>query len=100
MIYTVVKGDTLWGIAKKHLGKASRYVEIVQMNGIKTSVLYAGQMLRLPMHKGGTDMSDNTKIKIALAEAITTQLWVRGLITRNQREQIDNRSREILVKKD
>lgn len=52
------------------------------------------------MHKGGTDMSDNTKIKLALAEAITTQLWVRGLITRNQREQIDNRSREILVKKD
>ena len=44
-------------------------------------------------------MSDTTKVKIALAEAITTQLWVRGLISRTQREQIDKRSRETLVKK-
>lgn len=51
------------------------------------------------MLKGGTHMSDSTKVKIALAEAITTQLWVRGLISRKQREQIDNRSRENLVKK-
>lgn len=31
-------------------------------------------------------MSDRTKVKIALAEAITTQLWVKGLITQKQRE--------------
>lgn len=48
MVYTVNKGDTLWGIAKKCLGKASRYVEIVRLNGLKTSVLYAGQTLKLP----------------------------------------------------
>lgn len=46
--YVVTKGDTLWGIAKKHLGKASRYVEIVRLNGLKTSVLYAGQTLTIP----------------------------------------------------
>ena len=45
-------------------------------------------------------MSDGTKVRIALAEAITKQLWVKGLITQSQREQIDKTSREKLLKKD
>jgi nucleoid-associated protein YgaU len=48
MNYTVQKGDTLWGIAKKMLGSGFRYTEIVRLNGLKTSVLYAGQQLRIP----------------------------------------------------
>lgn len=47
-IYTVVKGDTLWGIAKTHLGSGYRYTEIVALNGLKTSLIYAGQKLKLP----------------------------------------------------
>ena len=46
--YTVVKGDTLWGIAKKLLGSGYRYTEIVKLNGLKTSVIYSGQVLRIP----------------------------------------------------
>lgn len=46
--YTVVKGDTLWGIAKKQLGKGARYTEIVQLNGLKTTTIYSGQVLKLP----------------------------------------------------
>ena len=42
-------------------------------------------------------MSDKTKVKIALAEAITNQLWVKGLITQQQREQIDKYSRNKLI---
>ncbi len=30
--YTIVSGDTLWGIAKKFLGKGVRYVEIYDLN--------------------------------------------------------------------
>lgn len=30
--YTIVSGDTLWGIAKKFLGKGVRYVEIYNLN--------------------------------------------------------------------
>ena len=41
-------------------------------------------------------MSDRTKVKIALAEAITTQLWVKGLITQKQREKINNISQKAL----
>ena len=47
-IYTVVKGDTLWGIAKKFLGSGYRYTEIVKLNGLKSSVIYSGQKLKIP----------------------------------------------------
>lgn len=47
-VYTVVKGDTLWGIAKKLLGAGYRYTEIVKLNGLKTSVIYSGQKLKIP----------------------------------------------------
>lgn len=46
--YTVVKGDSLFEIAKKQLGKGSRYTEIVKLNGLKTSTIYPGQVLKLP----------------------------------------------------
>ncbi len=47
-IYTVVTGDTLWGIAQKLLGKGSRYTEIVKLNGLKSSMIYSGQRLKIP----------------------------------------------------
>ena len=46
--YTVVHGDTLWQIAQTHLGKGSRYTEIVKLNGLKSNVLFTGQVLELP----------------------------------------------------
>lgn len=46
--YTVVTGDTLWGIAARYLGKGARYTEIVSLNGLKTSVIYSGQKLKIP----------------------------------------------------
>lgn len=46
--YMVQRGDTLWGIAKKALGKGARYTEIVKLNGLKTSTIYAGQVLKIP----------------------------------------------------
>ncbi len=46
--YTVMKGDSLWGIAKKFLGSGFRYTEIVKLNGLKTSMIHPGQTLRIP----------------------------------------------------
>ena len=46
--YTVVKGDTLWGIAAKLLGSGARYTEIVKLNGMKTSVIHTGDQLKIP----------------------------------------------------
>lgn len=47
-VHTVVKGDSLWSIAKKYLGDGGRYPEIVKLNGLKTTVLRIGQKLTIP----------------------------------------------------
>lgn len=46
--YTVVKGDTLWGIAAKKLGSGTRYKEIKTLNGLSSDAIYAGQKLKIP----------------------------------------------------
>lgn len=61
--YTIKKGDTLWAIAKKHLGSGNRYTEIYELNkaiiekvakehGRKSSSnghwIYAGTVITLP----------------------------------------------------
>ena len=47
-VHTVVKGDTLWDIAKKYLGDGSRYPEIKTLNGLKSNVIYSGWKLKIP----------------------------------------------------
>lgn len=47
--YTVQKNDTLWGIAARLLGNGSRYREIQSLNGLTSDVIYAGQVLRIPV---------------------------------------------------
>ena len=47
-IHTVVKGDSLWALAVKYLGKGSRYTEIKELNGLKSDVLTVGQKLKIP----------------------------------------------------
>lgn len=46
--YTVVKGDSLWAIAKKQLGNGNRYTEIKKLNGLTSDTIYAGQKLKIP----------------------------------------------------
>jgi LysM repeat protein len=46
--YTVKKGDSLWTIAARQLGNGSRYKEIKTLNGLKSDMIYAGQVLKLP----------------------------------------------------
>ena len=46
--YTVMHGDTLWGIAQKLLGNGGRYKEIVSLNGLKSNVIYSGMKLKIP----------------------------------------------------
>lgn len=46
--YTVVNGDSLWGIAAKKLGSGTRYKEIKTLNGLNSDTIYAGQKLKIP----------------------------------------------------
>ena len=46
--YTVVAGDSLWGIAQKRLGNGNRYKEIMTLNGLTSTVIRPGQKLKLP----------------------------------------------------
>ena len=46
--YTVVKGDTLWGIAERFLGAGERYIQIMRANGLNDSWVYPGQVLIIP----------------------------------------------------
>lgn len=46
--YTVRKGDTLWRIAQKTLGKGNRYKEIMKASGISSEKLRIGQKLTIP----------------------------------------------------
>lgn len=49
--YTVVKGDTLWNIAKKYYGDGKKYTVIADANGEKISnpnLIYPGQVLTIP----------------------------------------------------
>ena len=47
-IHTVVRGDTLWAIAQKYLGKGTRYPEIKELNGLTSNVIYRGMKLKIP----------------------------------------------------
>jgi nucleoid-associated protein YgaU len=51
VFHTVAKGDTLWKIAEKHLGKGARYPEVFEANRPMLSdpdKIYPGQVLRIP----------------------------------------------------
>ena len=49
--YTVKRGDSLWKIAQKSLGKGGRYMEIYNLNKDKVknpNLIYPGQVLTIP----------------------------------------------------
>jgi len=49
--HTVIRGDTLWGIARAHLGDGRRYREIFELNRDQIqnpNLIFPGQVLRLP----------------------------------------------------
>jgi hypothetical protein len=47
--YTVVAGDTLWGIATKYYGDGARYPEIAAANGVANpNLIFPGQVFTIP----------------------------------------------------
>jgi nucleoid-associated protein YgaU len=55
VFYTVVSGDTLSGISKKHYGDAMKYMKIFEANTPMLQdpdKIYPGQVLRIPELEG------------------------------------------------
>lgn len=48
--YTVVSGDSFWGIAKKVYGDGNKYPKILEYNGMtENDTIYAGDILKIPV---------------------------------------------------
>lgn len=47
-LYTAKDDDTLWGIARDHLGAGRRYKEIMALNGLTSDFIRGGEVLKLP----------------------------------------------------
>ena len=48
LTHTVVKGDTLWGIAKKYLGDGVKWRKIMYYNNLSSTLIRVGQVLKIP----------------------------------------------------
>lgn len=46
--YTTVRGDTLWKISKKFFGAGNQYKKIMEANGMKSTVVRPGTVLKIP----------------------------------------------------
>ena len=44
-----ISGESLWDIAEQHLGSGERYIEIKEMNNLKSDILRAGMVLKIPI---------------------------------------------------
>ena len=47
IIYRIRRGDTLWNISKRFLGRGERYGEIMTLNGLTSDMIYPGQIIKI-----------------------------------------------------
>lgn len=47
-VYPVKQGESLWELAERFLGYGPRYKEIMELNGLTSSVIYVDQKLKIP----------------------------------------------------
>lgn len=62
--HTVVRGDTLWGIAEKYLGSGTKYTQLAAINDIPNpDLIYVGQVIKLTSDGGSSSSSSSSDAK-------------------------------------
>lgn len=75
--YTVAAGDSLWKIAQRELGDATRWPEIAQLNASKLpGLVLVGQRLRIPEARNATLASISAARRIASREILREAIGV------------------------
>lgn len=64
--YTVKDGDNLWNIAEKMYGNGAFFTRIMSANGLLTTTIHKGQVLKIPELNAGTSTQTQTSDKCTL----------------------------------
>ena len=76
--YTIKSGDTLYLVAKKELGSASRWKEIEKLNGVSSNELHVGQVIKLPASTSSTSTTPDAPGSTAPAAEGKTHTVTKG----------------------
>lgn len=67
--HTVVRGDTLWGIAEKYLGSGTKYTQLAAINDIPNpDLIYVGQVIKLEKDGGSPSSSSSDAKQVTIKQ--------------------------------
>lgn len=76
---TVVKGDTLWGIAETYLGSGLKYPQLATINNIPSPYyIYVNQVIKLTNESGGSSGSTPSTTSTTVTKATINQFGVQS----------------------
>ena len=76
---TVVKGDTLWGIAETYLGSGLKYPQLATINNIPSPYyIYVNQVIKLTNESGGSSGSTPSTTSTTAAKATINQFGIQS----------------------
>ena len=81
-IYTVKLGDTLWALAVRFYGDGTKYAKIMKDNGLTTSMIHAGQQLKIgdqPAVDTQVSVSDKCNVSLPILKYGDNGLRVRKI---------------------
>ncbi len=79
--HTVAAGETLWGIAERYYGSGALWTRLRDANGLTSSVIYPGQVLRIEMNDNIVMSTDNDARATCTGELPVLRPGAKGMET-------------------